>query len=57
MNIKGENIKIWRHKFMSSLVQATVLIIATLNITVCYSLYKLCGYHNAFDNEYFKKED
>ena len=40
---------------MSGLTQATILIVATLSITVTYGLYKLCGYHNAFDNEYFEK--
>ena len=42
---------------MSSLVQATVLIVAILSITVCYGLYKYCGYPDAFDNKYFEKED
>ena len=40
---------------MSYLTQFTVVILATLSITVCYSLYRLSGYSDSFDNEYFEK--
>lgn len=41
---------------MSSLTQFTIVILATLSISVVYGLYKLCGYPNAFNNKYFEKD-